>query len=85
MARSRLCSECPRTASVGSLPTTWSSPSLPKGSLIECTAHYDNSVNNKYNPDATKEVRHGEQSWDEMMIGFFNVAFDAKIDPKSGD
>ncbi len=58
---------------------------LPKGSLIECTAHYDNSVNNKFNPDATKEVRHGEQSWDEMMIGFFNVAFDAKIDPKSSD
>ena len=58
---------------------------LPKGSLIECTAHYDNSVNNKFNPDATKEVRHGEQSWDEMMIGFFNVAFDAKIDPRSGD
>jgi hypothetical protein len=58
---------------------------LPKGSIIECTAHFDNSVNNKYNPDATHEVRWGDQSWEEMMIGFFNIAFDAKTDPKSGD
>lgn len=56
---------------------------LPKGSVIECTAHYDNSPNNKNNPDATKEVRHGDQSWEEMMIGFFNVAFDASADPKT--
>jgi len=47
---------------------------LPKGTTIECTAHYDNSVNNPSNPDATKEVHYGEQSWDEMMFGFFDVA-----------
>ena len=47
---------------------------LPKGTTIECTAHYDNSVNNPANPDATKEVHYGEQSWDEMMFGFFDVA-----------
>jgi hypothetical protein len=58
---------------------------LPKGSVIECTAHYDNSANNKFNPDAAKEVRWGDQSWEEMMIGFFNVAFDAKVDPKPAD
>lgn len=58
---------------------------LPKGSIIECTAHFDNSANNRYNPDATQEVRWGDQSWEEMMIGFFNVAFDARIDPKAGD
>lgn len=58
---------------------------LPKGSVIECTAHYDNSANNKYNPDPTQEVRWGEQSWQEMMIGFFNVAFDAKTDFRAGD
>jgi hypothetical protein len=58
---------------------------LPKGSVIECTAHFDNSINNKFNPDATHEVRWGDQSWEEMMIGFFNIAFDAKTDPKSGD
>ena len=47
---------------------------LPKGSVIECTAHFDNSPNNKYNPDPTKEVHWGEQTWEEMMIGFFDVA-----------
>jgi hypothetical protein len=52
---------------------------LPKGTKIECTAHFDNSVNNPDNADATKEVTWGEQSWDEMMVGFFNIAFDAKM------
>ena len=47
---------------------------LPKGTVIECTAHFDNSPNNKYNPDPTKEVRFGEQTWEEMMIGFFDVS-----------
>ena len=47
---------------------------LPKGTLIECTAHFDNSANNPYNPDPAKEVRYGEQTWEEMMIGFFDVA-----------
>jgi hypothetical protein len=47
---------------------------LPKGTTIECTAHYDNSPNNPSNPDPSKEVRYGEQSWDEMMFGFFDVA-----------
>lgn len=47
---------------------------LPKGTLVECTAHYDNSVNNKYNPDPTKAVRYGDQTWEEMMFGFFEVS-----------
>ena len=47
---------------------------LPKGTVIECTAHYDNSANNPYNPDPTKEVRFGEQTWEEMMFGFMEVA-----------
>ncbi len=47
---------------------------LPKGTLIECTAHYDNSSANKANPDPTKEVHYGEQTWEEMMFGFFDVA-----------
>lgn len=52
---------------------------LPKGTKIECTAHFDNSANNPDNPDPTKEVRWGDQSWDEMMVGFFNLAFDVDM------
>jgi hypothetical protein len=47
---------------------------LPKGTIVECTAYFDNSVNNAANPDPNKEIHFGEQSWDEMMIGFFDVA-----------
>ena len=47
---------------------------LPKGTVIECTAHFDNSANNRFNPDPTKEVHFGEQTWEEMMIGFLDVA-----------
>lgn len=47
---------------------------LPKGTVIECVAHYDNSANNKFNPDPTKEVHYGEQTWEEMMFGFFDVS-----------
>ena len=55
---------------------------LPKGTKVVCTAHYDNSPNNPANPDATKAVKWGDQSWEEMMVGFFDVAFDANLDPK---
>jgi len=47
---------------------------LPKGTVIECTAHFDNSANNPHNPDPAKEVHFGEQTWEEMMIGFLDVA-----------
>ncbi len=47
---------------------------LPAGTILEATAHYDNSPNNKNNPDPSKEVRFGEQSWDEMMFAFFDVS-----------
>jgi len=54
---------------------------LPKGTVIECVAHYDNSPNNPNNPDPTKEVHYGEQSWDEMMFGFFDVSFPIDKNP----
>lgn len=54
---------------------------LPKGTRIECTAHYDNSANNPANPDPKAEVRWGDQSWEEMMIGWFDVAFERNLDP----
>jgi len=52
---------------------------LPRGTKIECTAHFDNSPNNPENPDPSKAVIWGQQSWDEMMVGFFNLKFDARI------
>jgi len=55
---------------------------LPKGTKIECTAHFDNSPNNPDNADPTKEVSWGDQSWDEMMVGFFNLVFDAQMPVK---
>jgi peroxiredoxin len=48
---------------------------LPAGTKIECTAHYDNSKDNPNNPDPKKRVRWGDQTWDEMMIGFTDYAF----------
>jgi hypothetical protein len=44
---------------------------VPKGARIECVAHYDNSPNNRFNPDPAREVRWGDQTWEEMMIGWF--------------
>jgi hypothetical protein len=56
---------------------------LPKGTRIQCTAHFDNSANNRNNPDPSKDVTWGDQSFDEMMIGFFSVAFDANLPVKN--
>jgi len=50
---------------------------LRAGTRLECVGYFDNSANNPRNPDPTAEVRFGEQSWEEMMIGFFDVAVDA--------
>ncbi|MEO8658342.1 MAG: cytochrome c [Bryobacteraceae bacterium] len=54
---------------------------LPAGAVLECVAWFDNSPNNRFNPDAAKEVRWGDQSWEEMNIGFTEIAFDATADP----
>jgi len=54
---------------------------LPAGTRLHCLAHFDNSPNNPANPDASKVVRWGDQSWDEMMIGFFDVAMAPDKDP----
>jgi len=54
---------------------------LPRGTRILTIAHYDNSANNKYNPDPTKDILWGDQNWDEMQSGFFGVVVDVKTDP----
>jgi len=56
---------------------------LKQGMRIEITATFDNSPNNPYNPDPKAEVRWGEQSWEEMAYGFFDVAVDARHDRRS--
>lgn len=43
---------------------------VPAGARIECTAVYDNSAGNPFNPDPTRRVRWGQQTYEEMMIGF---------------
>jgi mono/diheme cytochrome c family protein len=48
----------------------------PKGSKLVCVAHYDNSIHNKFNPDPTATVRWGDQTWEEMMIGYVDYTLD---------
>lgn len=47
---------------------------MPKGAKLHCVAHYDNSENNLNNPDPNATVRWGEQTWEEMMFGWFEMA-----------
>ena len=47
---------------------------LKAGTELQAVAWYDNSSNNPHNPDPSAAVRWGEQTYDEMMIGFFDVA-----------
>lgn len=43
---------------------------IPKGTTIRATATWDNSSNNKANPDPEKDVYWGLQTWEEMMVGW---------------
>jgi hypothetical protein len=52
---------------------------LPKGSRLDCVAHFDNSLMNKFNPDPTATVRWGDQTWEEMMIGWYTTV--RSLDP----
>jgi hypothetical protein len=53
---------------------------LRAGTELQAVAWYDNSKANAHNPDANAEVRWGEQTYDEMMVGFFDVAVPAGFD-----
>jgi hypothetical protein len=50
--------------------------SLPKGAKLHVTAHFDNSAANHFNPDSSATVRWGDQTWEEMMIGYFTYTVD---------
>jgi mono/diheme cytochrome c family protein len=56
---------------------------LKAGTELQAVAWYDNSRNNPHNPDPDAAVRWGEQTYDEMMVGFFDVAVAAGLDKKS--
>jgi peroxiredoxin len=47
---------------------------LPAGTTLRCIAHYDNSGDNPANPDPTATVLAGQQSWDEMFNGYYDIA-----------
>jgi len=53
---------------------------LPKGTRVIAISHFDNSANNKFNPDPSKEVRWGPQNWDEMSNAFVGLIFGVNDD-----
>ena len=53
---------------------------LPRGTKLEVTGTWDNSANNRFNPDPTAEVRWGDQSWEEMLLGQTMIQIDPATD-----
>jgi hypothetical protein len=53
---------------------------LKAGTELQAVAWYDNSRNNPHNPDPESAVRWGDQTYDEMIVGFFDVAVPANVD-----
>jgi hypothetical protein len=60
------------------IPLEWKA-----GQKLEVVGIFDNSANHPWNPDPEAMVRWGEQCWEEMAYGFFDVAFDARHDRRS--
>jgi Copper type II ascorbate-dependent monooxygenase, C-terminal domain len=53
---------------------------LKAGTMLQAVALYDNSRNNLHNPDPDASVRWGDQTYEEMMVGFFDLAIRADLD-----
>jgi peroxiredoxin len=53
---------------------------IPRGTRIDCLAHYDNSAENHANPDPGAFVTWGEQTFDEMMIGYVDFYIDGPVE-----
>src|SRR2546426_1968584 len=53
-----------------------------KGTRMVIVAHHDNSANNPYNPDPTKEVSWGNLTSEEMVLPWFGVIVDKTSDPE---
>ena len=56
---------------------------IPKGTRIIGIAHFDNSPNNKFNPDPSKEIHWGPQNWDEMQGVFLGLLTELNADPNA--
>jgi len=54
---------------------------IPKGSKLTWTGHWDNSDDNPRNPDSTKAVYWGLQTWDEMQNGWMEVVWTKQKSP----
>ncbi len=48
---------------------------MPRGTRLHCIAHFDNSPGNPNNPDPARTVTWGDQTWQEMMVGWTDLAF----------
>jgi hypothetical protein len=55
---------------------------VPKGTKLEVMAHFDNSANNRLNPNPNTDVWWGDQTWEEMMVPWFGVVVPNDQDPK---
>jgi hypothetical protein len=73
------------------IPYRWEPGKMrfPKGTRLECLAHYDNSAFNPYNPNPKVTVKDGDQSHDEMLNGYVfytdaNEDLGLDIDPRTG-
>jgi len=55
---------------------------LPAGSRVVVSGAFDNSEFNPGNPDPSKEITWGAQSWDEMFIGYFAYHFADKSETR---
>jgi hypothetical protein len=66
--------------STGSSATT--RPFRFRKALLHVDAHFDNSANNKFNPNPDKTVYYGTMTWEEMMFPFFGVVVPKNTDPR---
>jgi hypothetical protein len=53
---------------------------LPKGTKLEAVATWDNSANNRFNPDPKAEVKWGDQSWEEMLLAVTTIQIEPDAD-----
>jgi hypothetical protein len=52
----------------------------PRGTRLDVSGVWDNSVNNRYNPDPKSEVRWGDQSWEEMLLAWVTLQIEPDTD-----